>query len=109
MSCGDPHDVDCSEVLDRVYVFIDQELVVEDDDGSVTAASYTRIRQHLEECAPCLREYDLERLVKALVARACACEHASDELRAKILARIAETRSAVGPLLSESGHTRSVI
>jgi mycothiol system anti-sigma-R factor len=95
MSCGDPHDVDCSEVLERVYVFIDQELVADADDGTLTATSYTRIQQHLEECGPCLREYDLERLVKALVARACGCEHASDELRAKVLSRIAQTRSSV--------------
>ena len=26
MSCGEHHDVDCSEILQRVYVFIDNEL-----------------------------------------------------------------------------------
>ncbi len=26
MSCGDPHDNDCSEVLERVFFFIDNEL-----------------------------------------------------------------------------------
>ena len=51
MSCGEHHDVDCGEILQRVYVFIDNEL--ED-------ASTDEIRQHLEECAPCLDEYDLD-------------------------------------------------
>ena len=78
MSCGDPHDKDCSEVLDRVFYFIDNEL--ED-------ADYTEIQQHLDECGPCLQKYDLERTVKALVARSCS-EHAPETLREKVLLRI---------------------
>ena len=62
MSCGKHHDVDCNEILDRVYVFIDHEL---------DNASSEQIQTHLDECGPCLREVDLERLVKALVARSC--------------------------------------
>ena len=61
MSCGEHHDVDCSEILQRVYVFIDNEL--ED-------ASTDEIRQHLEECAPCLDQYDVERAVKKMRRRA---------------------------------------
>jgi mycothiol system anti-sigma-R factor len=91
MSCGEPHGVDCDEVLERVYVFLDQELTQVDEDGTVTVASYTRIEEHLRECGPCLREYDLERLIKSVVARAC-CEHASDDLRARVLARIQQAR-----------------
>ncbi|HEY0693717.1 MAG TPA: mycothiol system anti-sigma-R factor [Kribbella sp.] len=83
MSCGGHHDVDCSEVLQRVYVFLDNEL--ED-------ASIDEIRQHLEECAPCLDQYDLERCVKKLVHRSCGGEHAPDSLRMKILLRISEVR-----------------
>ena len=29
------------------------------------------MKAHLEECAPCLQSYDLQRTVKALVARSC--------------------------------------
>jgi len=83
MSCGNHHDVDCSEILQRVYVFIDDEL--ED-------ASYADIRQHLEECGPCLEQYDLERCVKKIVHRSCGDEHAPDALRQRILARITEVR-----------------
>jgi mycothiol system anti-sigma-R factor len=83
VSCGGHHDVDCSEVLQRVYVFLDNEL--ED-------ASIDEIRQHLEECAPCLDQYDLERCVKKLVHRSCGGEHAPDSLRMKILLRISEVR-----------------
>ncbi len=75
MSCGKSHDVDCSEVLERVYVFIDKELA---------DADQHQIQQHLDECGPCLREVDLERMVKALVARSCH-ERAPVELRQRVM------------------------
>ena len=78
MSCGRPHETDCSEVLERMFLFIDSEL--ED-------ASCAQIQQHLDECGPCLAKYDLERTVKALVARSCA-ERAPQGLRDKVLLRI---------------------
>lgn len=87
MSCGRPHDVDCAEILDRVYEFIDGEL-----DDQVDAAA---IHRHLVECGPCLRQYDLERAVKALVARSCSCDPAPEVLRVKVLARIRAVRPDV--------------
>jgi mycothiol system anti-sigma-R factor len=85
MSCGNPHEVPCTEVLARVYSYIDGEL--EED------ASYVEIRQHLDECGPCLREYGLEELVKRLVHKCCGHEDVPGELRAKVLTRIAAVRS----------------
>ena len=82
MSCGKHHDVDCNEILDRVYVFIDHEL----DD-----ASSEQIQTHLDECGPCLREVDLERLVKALVARSCH-ERAPVELRQRVMFSIRQVQ-----------------
>ena len=78
MSCGKHHDTDCAEILERVVFFIDNEL--EDADCA-------QIRQHLEECGPCLDKFDLERTVKNLVARSCP-EHAPEGLREKVLLRI---------------------
>ena len=86
MSCGKPHETPCSEVLDRVYSYLDGEL-----DGSGRAD----IRQHLEECGPCLREYGLEEAVKRVVQKHCGCDPAPAELRAKILVRIAEVRASI--------------
>ena len=82
MSCGDPHDKDCSEVLQRVYVFIDREL---------DEADHSEIQQHLDECGPCLREVDLERMVKALVARSCH-ETAPAELRQRVMFSIRQVQ-----------------
>ncbi|MGL5856905.1 MAG: mycothiol system anti-sigma-R factor [Angustibacter sp.] len=83
MSCGDPHETDCGEVLDRIYEYLDREL---------TEADYGKIRQHLHECGPCLREHDLDVALKTLVRRCCQSDVAPDELRLRILARITKVR-----------------
>jgi mycothiol system anti-sigma-R factor len=86
MSCGNPHDVPCTEVLAMVYSYIDGEM----DDGS-----YAEIRQHLDECGPCLREYGLDELVKKLVHKCCGHEPVPGELRVKVLTRIAAVRAEI--------------
>jgi mycothiol system anti-sigma-R factor len=78
MSCGKHHDTDCSEVLERVFYFIDNEL---------PNADFEAIKVHLDECGPCLAKYDLERTVKSLIQRSC-CEQAPVGLRDKVLLRI---------------------
>jgi mycothiol system anti-sigma-R factor len=85
MSCGKHHDTDCSEVLERMFFFIDNEL---------QTADRTVIVRHLEECGPCLAKYDLERTVKLLVQRSCS-EHAPQGLRDKVLLRIREVQSGI--------------
>ena len=87
MSCGrgqdDATNTDCSEVLHRVYEYLD---------GEMTASDTHKIRQHLDECAPCLKEYDLDQVVKAVVKRSCECEEAPVALRTQIMARITTIR-----------------
>jgi mycothiol system anti-sigma-R factor len=84
MSCGRPHAVPCSEVLDRVYSYLD---------GEMDQASYAQVKLHLEECGPCLREYGLEEAVKRLVHKHCGHEEAPEELKRKVLDRIHSARS----------------
>lgn len=84
MSCGKPHEVDCRDVLDRVYTYLDDELEEVD---------CVEIRQHLDECGPCLREFGLEQAVKELVHRCCGKDTAPEELRLKVMARIEEARA----------------
>ena len=79
MSCGDPHDQDCREVLAEVYFYLDLESTDERRD---------LIRNHLDECSPCLREYGIEQEVKALVARCCGSDRAPAELRARLREKI---------------------
>ena len=81
MSCGDPHETDCRDVLAEVYLYLDLEC--SDDRRDV-------IRKHLDECSPCLREYGIEQEVKALVARCCGTERAPAELRERLRLRLSE-------------------
>jgi mycothiol system anti-sigma-R factor len=85
MSCGKPHDMPCSEVLARVYSYLDGEI---QDDGGIA-----QIREHLDECGPCLREYGLEEAVKRLVQKCCGAEAAPIGLRDKVLVRIQTIRA----------------
>ena len=55
-----------------------------------------RSSQHLDECGPCLSQYDLDLVLKALVRRSCACECAPEELRTRIMVRITEVRTQYG-------------
>jgi mycothiol system anti-sigma-R factor len=84
MSCGKPHETPCSEVLARVYSYIDGE--------EVAGITYAEIRQHLDECGPCLREYGLEEVVKKLVQKHCGHDLVPGDLRARVLTRIQEVR-----------------
>jgi mycothiol system anti-sigma-R factor len=87
MSCGNPHETDCREVLGRVFEYLD---------GELGPSELDKIRQHLDECGPCLREYDLDDALKALVRRSCGCEQAPADLRDRILVRITEVRFQLG-------------
>ncbi|CAA9324999.1 MAG: hypothetical protein AVDCRST_MAG34-295 [uncultured Nocardioidaceae bacterium] len=80
MTCGDSYDPECAKALERMFFFIDHELA---------DADVTEIQQHLDDCRPCLLKYDLERTVKALVARSCS-EHAPEALRERVLVHIRE-------------------
>jgi mycothiol system anti-sigma-R factor len=83
MSCGNPHETPCSEVLDQVYDFLD---------GELDPTGVHKIKEHLDECGPCLREFGLEEVVKAIVKRSCA-DRAPVELRTKVMLRIEAART----------------
>ena len=87
MSCGNPHELDCGEALAHLYEFIDGEIGPED---------HHRIAEHLDECGPCLEEFDIERIVKAIVHRSCG-EHAPGTLRARIVSHVVSTRIRIEP------------
>ncbi len=75
MSCGQPHEVSCREVLDKVFEFLDSE---------VDERSSSHIAQHLDECGPCLQLFGIEREIKALVHRKCGGDPAPAGLRERI-------------------------
>jgi mycothiol system anti-sigma-R factor len=75
-------DQDCADFLERIVYFLDNEL----DDADCSA-----VRLHLDSCNPCLVKYDLQRTVKAVVARSCT-EVAPADLRERVRIRIREVQ-----------------
>jgi mycothiol system anti-sigma-R factor len=80
MSCGNHHDVDCVEVIRKVYFYLDNEEIDE--------AAKHEVRSHLDECGPCLREFGIEQEVKALVARCCGSDVAPEGLRERLRTKL---------------------
>jgi mycothiol system anti-sigma-R factor len=72
---------ECRDVIGEVYLYLDLECSDERRD---------LIKQHLDECSPCLREYGIETEVKALVARCCGAENAPEELKQRLRAKLSE-------------------
>ena len=96
---------DCSEVLGRVFFFLDNEL---------DQADCAEIQHHLDECGPCLARYDLERTVKTLVARSCT-EVAPEGLRQRVMLSIRQVqveipgttdRPGLGPIRLVAAYLR---
>jgi mycothiol system anti-sigma-R factor len=82
MSCGNPHEVPCQEVLHSLVLFIDHEI---EDQQQVH-----KIEVHFQECPPCKEELTHEQLVlqnlKQLLSRSCN-ESAPEKLHEKISAQ----------------------
>jgi mycothiol system anti-sigma-R factor len=76
-----PGGVDCEDVIKDIYLYLDDE-----SDPAVIS----RVRQHLDGCAPCLRQFGLEQDVKALVARCCGGDRAPESLRTTVRVRLGE-------------------
>jgi len=76
---------ECVDFLEQIVYFIDNELA---------EADCSAVREHLDTCNPCLEKYDLQRTVKAVVARSCS-EVAPEDLRSKIMVRLQQVRIQV--------------
>lgn len=79
MSCGKPHETDCTQLLAEVWLLLDDECSPE---------RRRKLEQHLDECDPCLEQYGLEEHLKELLARKCGGEHAPAALKAKLRASL---------------------
>jgi len=71
----------CSEVIAEVWAFLDNECDQRQRDI---------LRQHLDECSPCLEQYGIEEHLKVLLARKCGGDHASAEFKDRLRACIKE-------------------
>ena len=73
---------ECVDYLERIVFFLDNEL---------DEADCSEVRMHLDACGPCLEKYDLQRVVKQVVARSCS-ESAPDGLRERVRIQIREVQ-----------------
>ena len=73
---------ECAHFLEQIVYLLDNEL---------DEASCSEVRIHLDSCHPCLQKYDLQRTVKAIVARSCA-ESAPEDLRERVRLRIRQVQ-----------------
>jgi mycothiol system anti-sigma-R factor len=78
---GKDDEVDCRDVLSDVYVFLDNEL---------DETQRARIKEHLDDCYPCLRKFGIEQEVKELLARKCGGDRAPSSLRTSLKIRLSQ-------------------
>jgi mycothiol system anti-sigma-R factor len=83
--------LDCREVLEEVYLYLDQEC---------SDVRRTVIKDHLEECSPCLSEYGIEQEVRTIVHRCCSKEKAPDEVKKRLRQKLSAIEQ-VSELFSE--------
>ncbi|CAN5394851.1 hypothetical protein BH23ACT6_BH23ACT6_20550 [soil metagenome] len=76
---GSATEGDCAEVILRLFEYLDNEADTEDRE---------RIKEHLDQCGSCLREYERDLLLKSIVRRACHGEQAPSALRMQVVSRI---------------------
>lgn len=67
---------ECRETLARLYTFLD---------GELTQDRKEKIRQHLDECSPCLEAFEFESELRTMVASKSR-DTVPEALRAKIAA-----------------------
>ena len=103
MSCGKPHETDCSQVLAEVWLLLDHEC---------SSERRRKLEQHLDECHPCLEQYGIEEHLKELLARKCGGDHAPDTLKERLRASIRQVvvdKGADGSVAVEIHETTTTL
>jgi len=67
-------DVDCSETIERLYIYLD---------GELTDEIRIEIKRHLDDCPPCLDAFDFEAELRQVIADRCK-DRVPDALRQRI-------------------------
>lgn len=74
-----PRDIDCEEVLEQLYGYLD---------GELTRDREAEVRRHLAQCAPCLATSRFETAFLRFLEARTQAEHAPDRLKKRILERL---------------------
>jgi mycothiol system anti-sigma-R factor len=88
-SSGDPSaaaeprtKAECAELIAEVWTLLD---------GECTPETRQKLKQHMDECPPCLRLFGIEEQFKALFATKCSGEKAPESLRERLRVEIRRT------------------
>lgn len=71
---------ECNDTLRELYQFLD---------GELTESDRTHIKQHLDDCSPCLAAFDFEAELRLVVRNRCV-DTVPDSLRDRIARAIQE-------------------
>lgn len=83
---------DCNDTLRELYEFLD---------GEVTPEDRARLKQHLDDCSPCLAAFDFEAELRMVVRQRCT-EPVPDELRMKIVQALLDAGCQEAPRAAEA-------
>lgn len=75
---------DCIEAVEVLYHYLD---------GDLTEERKLLIRQHLDDCPPCLDAFDFEFELRLVVAHKCR-EHVPDDLKKRVFSALTELYEA---------------
>ena len=74
----------CQEALEELYTFLDGELTVEKRE---------HIRVHLDDCNPCLEQYDFEAELRIVVRQKCR-DHVPESLIERVAKALNDEKNA---------------
>jgi mycothiol system anti-sigma-R factor len=77
---------ECRRALSELFAYLD---------GEVDAGSEAEVAHHLDRCSDCLEAFEFHHELRRLVAKRCS-RAAPDQLRARILAALAELDDRTG-------------
>ncbi|BAX91409.1 mycothiol system anti-sigma-R factor [Mycobacterium shigaense] len=77
-----PTKAECAELMAEVWTLLD---------GECTPETRQKLKQHLDECPPCLRLFGIEEQFKALIATKCSGDKAPEGLRERLRLEIRRT------------------
>ena len=69
---------DCGQAIEKLYTFLD---------GELTDERRVEIRQHLDDCSPCLEAFDFEAELRIMISVRCRDE-VPETLRVRVAAAL---------------------
>ena len=87
---------DCNDTLRELYEYLDQEL---------TPDRRQHLKDHHDDCGPCLAAYDFEAELRAVVKQRCT-ETVPDSLRSKIAKALGDEGCAEAATVEGTSEAR---